>query len=67
MNTHQTIEVTVSPTGEMTVQTKGFRGSSCRDASKAIERALGIVQTDKPTAEMYQTQAVEESVRQGNG
>jgi Protein of unknown function (DUF2997) len=37
----QTIEITVSPTGETTVQTKGFTGSSCRDASKFIEQALG--------------------------
>ena len=37
----QTIEITVSPIGQTTVQTKGFAGSSCRDASKFIEQALG--------------------------
>jgi hypothetical protein len=65
-STNQTIEITVSPTGETTVQTKGFTGSSCRDASKALERALGIVQSDSPTAEMYQAQTVSQPLRQGN-
>ena len=51
----RSIEIIVSPKGETTVQTKGFAGSSCRDATKALEQALGAVQSDKPTAEMYQT------------
>jgi hypothetical protein len=65
-STNKTIEIIVSPTGETTVQTKGFTGSSCRDASRAIERALGIVQSDSPTAEMYQAQTVMQPLRQGN-
>ncbi len=63
----KTIEVIISPTGETTVTTKGFTGSACRAASKFIEQALGIVQSDKPTAEMYQTQTVDQAIRQGNG
>jgi hypothetical protein len=50
----KTIEVTISPKGETTIQTKGFAGSSCRDATKTLEQALGAVQSDKATAEMYQ-------------
>jgi hypothetical protein len=63
----QTIEVIVSPSGETTVQTKGFSGSSCREASRFIERALGVVQSDKPTAEMYQPQVVNQPLRQSSG
>ena len=37
----QIIEITVSPKGETTVQTRGFQGGSCRDASRFIEQALG--------------------------
>ena len=37
----QTIEITVTAKGETTVQTKGFAGSCCRDASRFIEEALG--------------------------
>lgn len=66
-NTNQTIEVTVSPTGETNIQTKGFAGASCREASKLIERALGIVQSDTPTAEMHQAQTTNQALRQGNG
>lgn len=63
----QTIEVTISPTGEATVQTKGFTGPSCRDASRFVEQALGIVQSDTPTAELYRTQTADQALRQGNG
>ena len=44
------IEVTVLPTGESRVETKGFSGDSCRDASKFIEAALGrtAAETLKP-------------------
>lgn len=64
---NKTIEITVSPSGETTVQTKGFTGPSCRDASRFVEQALGVVQSDKPTPEMYQTHAASEPLRQGSG
>jgi hypothetical protein len=51
------IEVTVSPTGELSVQTRGYAGSACRQASRFLEHALGQVTKDRPTAEMYQTDA----------
>jgi hypothetical protein len=50
----KTIEITISPTGETTVQTKGFAGSACRDASKAIERALGEKTAETLTGEFHQ-------------
>ncbi len=62
----KTIEIIVDNKGECTAQTKGFTGSSCRDASKFIERALGDVQSDTPTAEMYQTQVSEQQAKTGN-
>ena len=37
----KTIEITVSPNGETQVETKGFAGSECREASKFLESALG--------------------------
>ena len=39
--TLKTIEITVSPDGQSRVETKGFAGAECRDASKFIEQALG--------------------------
>ena len=38
----QIIEVTVSPQGETTVQTRGFAGGDCLDASRFLEQALGV-------------------------
>ncbi|MCR9119379.1 MAG: DUF2997 domain-containing protein [bacterium] len=45
------IEITVSPTGESTVQTYGFQGGECREASKFIEQALGKQVDEKLTGE----------------
>ena len=56
----QTIEIVVSPTGETTVQTKGFTGSSCRDASRFIEESLGQKMGERFTSEFYQVQSVVE-------
>lgn len=62
--TTQTIEITISPAGETAVQTKGFSGSSCRDASRFIEQALGERTAETLTAEFYQPQANEQRVTQ---
>lgn len=52
------IEVIVSPTGETIVQTKGYVGGECRQASKWLEQSLGIATTDRPTSEMYASQSL---------
>ena len=56
------IEVIVTPSGETRIETKGFTGIECRDASRQLEQALGIASTDQPTAEMYSVLPVGESV-----
>ena len=60
----KTIEIIVSPKGEATVQTKGFAGSTCRDASKFIEQALGEKGIETLTAEFHQQETTAEQVRQ---
>lgn len=50
----QIIEIIVSPTGQTTAQTKGFAGSSCQDASRFIEQALGQKTSEQFTDEFYQ-------------
>jgi hypothetical protein len=60
----KTIEITVSSQGEARLQTKGFTGSSCREASRLLEQALGDVQSDTPTAEMCQDVPETRHVRQ---
>ena len=38
----KTIEITVSPEGATSIKTSGFTGGSCRDATRDLERALGV-------------------------
>ena len=48
------IEIVVSPTGQTQVETKGFTGSACRDASRFIEQALGKQTGEQLTAEFHE-------------
>ena len=58
------IEVVVTPKGETSIQTKGFAGSDCLNASRFLEDALGTKATDQPTAEMYQSSEAQQQVNQ---
>ena len=58
-----TIEIIVTPTGETTVQTKGFSGATCRAASKFIEQALGQKTGEHLTAEFRQSAPAQQSQR----
>ena len=58
------IEITITAKGETSVQTRGFAGSSCRDASRFIEQALGQRIDEQLTAEFHQTATAEQSQRQ---
>lgn len=53
------IEVIVSPQGQTHVETKGFSGSTCREASRFIERALGQVASEKLTDDFYRPVQIE--------
>ena len=55
------IEVIVSPHGEVTLQTKGYAGSDCLQATKFLEQALGTVTGDRKTAEFYQSDTAQQS------
>lgn len=48
-----TIEIVVKPDGQTIVETKGFTGATCRDASRFIEQALGQRQNEQLTAEFH--------------
>jgi hypothetical protein len=58
------IEVIVSPQGETSVQTKGFSGSECLQASKWLEQALGLATNDHKTTEYYQPAVTEQNAEQ---
>jgi hypothetical protein len=61
---HRIIEVIVSPQGEVTMQTKGYSGSDCLQASKFLEQALGVVTNDQKTTEYYQTENAQQQLTQ---
>ena len=47
------IEVIVSPSGETKVETKGFAGADCQEASSFIETALGQRTSEQLTTEFH--------------
>jgi hypothetical protein len=58
------IEVLVSPTGEVSVQTRGYAGSDCLQASQFLEQSLGVTSADRKTSEFYQEVPTEQQLRQ---
>ena len=58
------IEVTVSPTGETTVQTKGYAGGDCLQASKFLEQALGVATSDRKSSKYFNTHNTQQIVQQ---
>jgi len=64
--TQRTIEIIVTPTGQTSLQTLGFTGASCQQASRFLEEALGQKTADRRTAEFYQRARTEGRIDQGN-
>ena len=58
------IEITVDPKGQLKVETRGFTGGECREASQFIEQALGQRIDEKLTSEFYQDQVTDQQLRQ---
>lgn len=51
----QDIEISISPSGEVSFTVKGVKGSSCMDETKFLEEALGggVLEQEK-TSEYYE-------------
>jgi hypothetical protein len=60
----KTIEITVDPKGQSKIETKGFAGSECRNASRFLEEALGCQSSETLTAEFHQGQETSQELRQ---
>ena len=41
------IIIDIKPGGQTTVDAQGFKGAQCKDATKAIEKALGVTTKDE--------------------
>jgi hypothetical protein len=64
--TQKRIEITVSPEGATSIKTTGFTRSSCKDATRDLERALGEAGTEHLLPEYFQRASTDERLRQGN-
>ena len=60
---NKTIEIVVSPQGQTRVETKGFAGSECQQASEFIERAPGQRIDEQLTADYHQQVATDQVQR----
>ena len=63
--TTKTIEITVSPEGATSIKTSGFTGGSCRDATRDLEKALGVSSRESLLPEFYAQTKAGEQVQQG--
>jgi len=62
----RTIEITVSPEGATTIKTSGFTGSTCKDATRELEQALGVTGAERLLPEFYGQVTNAEQLRQGS-
>jgi len=62
----KTIEITVDAKGQTKVETRGFTGSECREASRFIEQALGQRTDGKLTAEFHENQTTDQQLKQSH-
>ena len=62
----RTIEITVSPEGATSIKTTGFTGGSCKDATRDLERALGVAGRETLLPEYFNRTSTGEQLRQGN-
>ena len=65
MKTSKIIEIIIAPNGQTQVETKGFTGSECRDASRLIEQALGQQASEVLKAEFHQSASAQQPLQQG--
>jgi hypothetical protein len=60
------IEVVVSPTGESRIETRGYSGSTCREATEALERALGTRSQEQLKPEFYESEQIQQRASSGH-
>jgi hypothetical protein len=60
------IEITVDSKGQSRVETRGFTGGECREASRFVEQALGQRTDEKLTPEFYQSQTTDQQLKQSH-
>jgi hypothetical protein len=54
------LEIEISPSGKVTVRTKGIKGPACMDYADLLAQIIGREEHREKTAEYYQTAEVAE-------
>ncbi len=60
-----TIEIIVSPTGEIQIDAVGFKGADCEQATRFLEEALGITKGRVKKPEYHQNRHTQAQQRAG--
>jgi len=63
----RTIELTVAPDGQTTLETKGFQGAECQSASRFLEMVLGQKYSGHLKPDYYSTNHNQENVQNQTG
>lgn len=66
MSTNNSIEIIIAPDGITRIETQGFQGSECRQASQFLEQALGEPQREQLKAEFYAASTERQQVSEGH-
>ncbi len=61
----RSIEVIVTPTGEIKIDAVGFKGADCEQATKFLEVALGVVNGKTKKPEYHQTRTAKPQQKVG--
>ena len=48
-----TITIRVSPTGQTVIETTGYKGKACQDATRQLEAALGKLESESKKPEFF--------------
>jgi hypothetical protein len=63
---NQSIEVIVSPMGDISIEAVGFKGGACEKATRFLEEALGVCKTRQRKPEYHQNVVPHSSQRIGS-
>lgn len=65
MSKKEELEISISNTGEVTINVIGAKGKSCIDMTKDLEESLGIIKSFEKKSEFYQKEENNTSVYTG--
>ncbi|QDT22446.1 DUF2997 domain-containing protein [Gimesia chilikensis] len=63
---NQSIEIIIAPDGQSRIETHGFTGNDCRDASRLLEQALGKATSEQLKSDFHQHASEEEHLQEGH-